>query len=195
MTEEKTPVVFLQGNKVCLRPIEISDLGNLHRWINDPEIRQFLKNYTPLNLQAEREYIEALTSRKNDISFAIVKREGNEHIGSIALHQINWKDRLANTGTMIGEKQYWGQGYGTEAKLLLLRYAFDTLNLHRVCSKVYDFNSRSLAYAKKCGYVQEGVMRKHIFRDGNYHDVVFFGVFREEFEAAWAAHEISKAKK
>ena len=177
-------VVFLRGERVNLRPLERSDLARITRWINDPEVRYYLDAYLPMSESEEEEWLEDLGKRKpNDIVLAIVTTQG-EHIGNIALHRINWRDRTAITGTVIGEKRYWNQGLGTEAKMLLLDYAFNTLNLRRILSQVLAFNERSITYSKKCGYVEEGRLRLHIFRNGQYHDVVNLGVFREEFETA-----------
>jgi len=93
--------------------------------------------------------------------------------------------RLATFWAIIGEKDYWGKGYGTDAKMSLLYYAFRILNLHRVASSVYEFNTRSLDYNKHCGYKVEGVLRKNCFKEGQYYDEILLGVFREEWELIW----------
>jgi RimJ/RimL family protein N-acetyltransferase len=178
-------IVFLQGNGFYFRPLEVSDLDRCQKWINDQEVRHFLKMYLPMNQDAERKYLESLATRTgSDVSFAIVLEDGDRTIGNIALHRISWKDRLAFTGTVIGEKDCWGQGWGTKAKFLLLGYAFDALNLHKVRSRVYSMNPRSLACQKRCGYLEEGVSKKEIFRGGKYYDVIDLGIFREQYRKA-----------
>jgi len=190
-------VVFLRGENVVLRPLGKSDLPRLLRWINDPEVRYFLEAFMPMHEGEEEEWLESLSKRKpNDLVLAIETKEG-EHIGNIGLHRISWRDRTAVTGALIGEKEYWGKGLGTEAKMLLLDYAFNTLNLRKICSQVLAFNGRSIAYSKKCGYVEEGTFRAHIFRNGEYHDLVNLAVFKKDFERAraeWQEKQKSPAK-
>ncbi len=103
----------------------------------------------------------------------------------MGIHRINWKDRTATTGAVIGEKAYWGKGYGSEAKKLLLDYAFNELNLRKICSGALAFNGRSQAYSKKCGYEVEGVLKQHIFKNGEYHDLVQLAVFKEQWLPLW----------
>lgn len=82
-------------------------------------------------------------------------------------------------GAMIGEKEYWGKGFGTDAKMALLEYAFNTLGLRRVKSEALAFNKRSIAYSLHCGYVLEGTKKKEVFRDGRFHDLVFLAATRK----------------
>jgi len=190
MSEER--VVFLRGQNVVLRPLSQDDAPRLLRWINDPEVRRFLEVSTPTQDHEEVEWISGLSKRKNeDIVLAIETAEG-QHIGNMGLHKINWRNRTASTGAMIGEKEFWGKGLGTEAKMLLLHYAFNTLNLRRITSQAYAFNERSIAYSKKCGYTEEGVLRQHIFRDGEYCDLVCLAVFREDFMPIWNAWQANR---
>jgi len=195
MSEDR--VVFLRGENVVLRPPGKSDLPRLLRWINDPEVRHLLDAYLPMSEQDEEEWLENLGKRKpNEVLLAIETTAG-KHIGNMALHHINWRDRTATTGAMIGESEYWGKGLGTEAKMLLLDYAFNTLNLRKICSQVLAFNERSTAYSKKCGYVEEGIFSAHIFRNGEYHDLVNLAVFKGGFEQAraeWLEKQKSPAK-
>ncbi len=183
--EERRSVVFLGDDVLYLSPVEEGDIVRMQRWINDPEVWQFLAMYMPMNFRVEKKYFETMYESPNEIPLAIVLREGNQHIGSIALHKIDWKNRFATTGMLLGGKDFWGKGYGSRAKILLLHYAFAELNLQRIKSRVYSFNERSQNALKKCGYVQEGVSRREFYRDGKYHDVLEFGLLREEFEPVW----------
>ncbi len=75
----------------------------------------------------------------------------------MGIHRINWKDRTATTGAVIGEKAYWDKGYGSEAKMLVLDYAFNMLNLRKICSQVLAFNKRSHPRPDPDGGVQRGL--------------------------------------
>jgi RimJ/RimL family protein N-acetyltransferase len=95
---------------------------------------------------------------------------------------------------MIGEKEYWGKGYGTEAKMLLLHYAFDTLNLRKICSSVISFNERSHKYSLKCGYKEEGRRKAQLFRDGKYWDEIQLAVFRKDWLLLWKKFQAEQKK-
>jgi RimJ/RimL family protein N-acetyltransferase len=69
--------------------------------------------------------------------------------------------------------------------MLLLNYAFNTLNMRKICSAVFAFNGRSQAYNRKCGYRVEGVSKKHVFVRGNYCDLVMMALFKEDWQPLW----------
>jgi len=193
-------VVFLKGKRVVLRPInKETDLPSIIRWINDPEVRRFIAAYLPSPREAEEQWVDGLTNNKDvsNIVLAIETVDG-VFIGIMGIHRINWRDRTATTGAFIGEKEYWGRGYGTDAKMALLDYAFNTLNLHKICSGAISFNQRSVRYSLKCGYKIEGRRRQQRFRDGKYYDEIILGVFRNEWLAArekWIRTQTSARKR
>lgn len=106
----------------------------------------------------------------------------------MGLHEINWINRNAVTGTLIGEKEHRGKGYGTDAKMLLLDFAFNALGLHKVCSRVFAFNGRSRRYGEKCGYTVEGVLKEQHFHNGEFHDELVMAVFRRDWLPLWEAY-------
>ncbi len=191
MHNDAKRIIFLQGKKTILRPLNIdTDLENITRWINDPEVRQFVKNGYPQTLLGERKWIENKDSNKNDITLAIETQEGR-HIGLMGLHTIDYRNRVAATGALIGEKDCWKQGYGSDAKMALLNYAFNTLNLHRINSAVIGFNERSLCYSLKCGYCIEGVQRGALYQDGKYHNKILLGLLKEDWLLLWKEYQAS----
>lgn len=174
-------VVFLSGEKTILRPVVKDDLPFFQVWINDPETRIFVCNYLPLTLSDEEAWFASLSQNKSNIVFAMVDKASGKLIGNLGLSNISWVNGTAVTGAMIGDKEFRGQGYGTDAKGLLLTYAFSTLNLRKLCSSVIAFNGRSLAYNFKCGYHQEGVRRLQVYRNGEYHDEILMAIFKEDW--------------
>lgn len=172
--------IFLEGRKVNLRPFTRTDIPTLTRWINDPAVRDFLTAILPQTEKQEEEWFNKLGTDDKNIVLGIETKEG-VLIGSMGIHQINWKDRICTTGALIGEKEYWGRGYGTDAKMVLLDYIFNTLNLHKVCSAVIAYNKRSLHYSLHCGYKLEGRRRKHIFKRGRYWDLIELGLFKKDW--------------
>ncbi|MBC7836896.1 GNAT family N-acetyltransferase [Acetobacteraceae bacterium] len=179
-------VIFRKGNRVILRPLERGDIPILRRWMNDPEVTQHLLRVLPITEKEEEEWVENIGKSKNDITLGMTLAEDKKLIGSMGLHQINWQHRTAVTGTVIGEKEYWGKGYGTEAKMLLLDFAFNALDLHAVLSKVMETNGRSLAYGKKCGYEEVGCIPKWIRQqNGERCDEVLLIVTQEKWRPLW----------
>lgn len=171
-------LVFLKGKTTTLRPPLQSDAPMLMRWINDPEVRVFLARMFPALEHDEKEFIEKKNSSSNVI--LIIEVDGIP-IGTMGIHGINWPDGVATTGAMIGEKEYWGKGYGKDAKMALLEYAFDTLRLRRIYSYVIAYNERSLNYSLGCGYKKIGVYEDDTFRKGKFWDVIALCATRDSW--------------
>lgn len=179
------PVVFLQGKRLYLRPLEQGDLQRCQRWINDPDLRQYVLSQWPVSMEHERDWLAGIDREnpRRKLLFAIVLKRGNRHIGNMELGNIDWANRNAETGALIGEADCLNKGYGHEAKELLLEYAFDTLGLHRIGAFVHADNPRSLAYLKRNGYAVEGVERDSIFRHGRWIDCYLVGILEHEWRA------------
>jgi RimJ/RimL family protein N-acetyltransferase len=188
MSETNQKPVFLVGKMVNLRLFTRADIPTLTRWINDPEVRESIAATLPQTEKQEEEWFNKLGADDKNIVLGIETKEG-VLIGSIGIHQINWRDRICTTGALIGEKEYWGKGYGTDAKMVLLNYIFNTLNLNKVCSGVIAYNKRSLRYSLHCGYKIEGRRRKHIFKNGKYWTLIELGLFKEEWLPIWKKYE------
>ena len=179
--QNNTRTVFLRGKKIILRPYDkVRDLSLFTRWINDPYIRQFITINMPITIQEEERAMEKKEGDVNDV-FLVIETLKGKTIGTMGLHKIHWVDRTATTGAIIGEKAYLGRGYGTDAKITLLDYAFNTLNLRKVCSAVIAFNKRSYAYLLKTGYTVEGVRKKQHYRHGRYHDEILLAITKTAF--------------
>lgn len=176
---------MLKGKHVLLRPIRRSDISYFLKWFNDQGVVQYLEWYLPMTEMSEEKFIEELgtTKARSDVILVIDVIEGDstKPIGNCGLHQISAKDHNAIFGIVIGEKDYWSKGYGTEAARLLINYGFQQLNLHRISSYAFAFNERSIKLHRKVGFGEEGRLRQATFRNGQYHDHVQFGILREEW--------------
>ena len=181
MTPEK--VVFIKGERMYFRPLEKEDLPRMQRWVNDPLIRPFIGNQWPMDAAAETEWFEKRDRGvpRSEIILAIVLNEGDRHIGNMGLHQIDWRNRSATTGAIIGERDCWGKKYGHESKELLLEYAFNTLGLHRINSLVLETNRRSYNCLISCGYREEGRRRHAMLVDGEWIDDVVMGILDKDW--------------
>jgi RimJ/RimL family protein N-acetyltransferase len=182
---------MIDGKLVRLRALEPEDAERAYRWINDREVTQFLMARYPYSLVAEKDWAAqaAKTSDFSEVRFAIETKDGI-HIGVCGLHQGRPEDRVADLGIMIGEKEYWSQGYGTDTMLTVLRFAFYQMNLNKVTLGVFEINPRARAVYEKCGFVEEGRGREEYYQDGRYVDVFRMGVLRREFEALHGPAEV-----
>lgn len=179
---QKTEPVFLRGKSNYLRPLAVRDLERCHRWINDPKTRFSVgKAFLPVTQAGEQKFIEAANDTTHSVRLAIVLNKSHRHIGVCGLESIQWQDRCAEFGILIGEEDCRGKGYGTEATQMMVAYAFETLNLHRLQLGVLDFNKGGIAAYEKAGFVREGVQRKRCYRGGKYYDHLIYGILAEEF--------------
>lgn len=174
---------YLIGAHVYLRPVEADEATRIVPWFNDPEVSRFLRRYRPLSVTEEVEFLQKLRGSDTELVLGIALRETDDLIGTIGLNNIDARNRHAAFGIGIGDKQYWGKGYGTEATGLIIRHAFQTLNLNRLWLHVYEFNTRALRVYEKLGFQIEGRLRQDAFRDGRYWDTIVMGVLREELES------------
>jgi ribosomal-protein-alanine N-acetyltransferase len=123
------------------------------------------------------------TGSDSDLVLAIVAREGDVHVGNIGLHRIDWQNRCAEYGVVIGERDFWGRGIGTEATRLICRHGFDRLGLHRIWLGVFATHEVAIRMYERIGFKVEGTMREEILRDGRYLDKVIMGLLAGELSA------------
>ncbi|MDO8425834.1 MAG: GNAT family N-acetyltransferase [bacterium] len=187
---EKQHAQFLIGQRLYLRPIEQNDIDRCYVWMNDRAVTRTLLRHIPIPHGAQNEWIQSHIAKRptTGFTFAIVLNSSNEHIGNCGIEGIDWIDRTGTTGWVIGAKECWGQGYATEAVMLLLHYGFTGLNLRKITSAIIADNIASNRVHEKCGYREAGRYRKQFFRDGVYIDEILFELFAEDFMQVWEQH-------
>ncbi len=173
--------MILKGKKVVLRPVKISDTKMLHRWINNKKVNRFLTTEIPISLAKEKRKVRQMVKSKISKHFVIKKKDTGEPIGVMSLARIDKKHKRAISGAFIADSKYWGRGYGSDAKMTLLRYAFLKLDLNRVESYVLTNNPRSMAYNKKCGYKCEGLLRQYVLKQGKFYDSILLAVIKKDW--------------
>ena len=166
---------------MALCPLGPEHLAKAQEWINQEEVRQYLHNVVPIGELQEKKWLERLAEAKDEFCFAVHLKAGGEHVGNCGLHRVDWVNRAAEYGIVIGEPNAQNKGYGTEVTKLVLRYAFEQLNLNRVQLRVYEYNARAVKCYEKAGYRLEGRLRQARFWRGRYWEVLLMAVLREEF--------------
>jgi RimJ/RimL family protein N-acetyltransferase len=173
---------FLVGERVYLRPLDTDDLELCLKWINDPEITSTLTMRFPMSRTQEQSWIVSHYKDQSDVPLAIVIKNNDQHIGNCGLHSIDYVNRLAEFGILIGQKNEWGKGYAQEAGRLIIDYGFKQLAMHRIYLHVYSHNKRAKRAYEKLGFVVEGTMRESYFRDGRYYDTIVMAVLENEWK-------------
>lgn len=172
-------IKFLNGDNLYLRPIEPEDLPSICRWANDPDIRRLTGEVLPTSMKSAAEFLERVHTEKDRVWFSVVLKE-DRIIGEAGLLRMFHFWRTTDLTLIIGEKDCWGKGYGTEAILLLLDYAFGYLNFHRVAVGVVGFNERALHFYERVGFKKEGIQRDGYYFDHQYHDFVMMSILEDE---------------
>jgi RimJ/RimL family protein N-acetyltransferase len=180
---------MIYGERIRFRANERDDLPIFVRWLNDHEVRDGISIYRPFSMAEEEGWFEDVLKRPQDERPLLIEvredKDGEEKwvpIGNCGFHEIDWRNRSAEFGIMIGEKSYWNQGYGTEAVRLLMKHGFDALNLNRIYLRVFENNHRAIRVYEKVGFVHEGRFRQAEFKEGEYVDILFLSILRSEWQ-------------
>ncbi len=177
---------IIYGERVRLRATEREDVKNFYAWVNDPDVTRYLSLYLPMSTVDEENWFNSMTQRsQSEKTLVIEVRDGNgwKMIGNCGVFDIDTIGRLGEIGIMLGEKDEWDKGYGTEAMSLLVRHCFETLNFNRVYLRVYAENLRAKRAYEKAGFVEEGRLREAVYKNGKYDDVIIMSVLRAEWIA------------
>jgi RimJ/RimL family protein N-acetyltransferase len=178
-----TEPVFLQGQSVSLTALGAGDISEDYlAWLNDADVLRYrTAKAFPTTMAQLKEWIEKIPVR-GDLVLAIRTRDERKHIGNIALNSIWWVHRSAELAIMIGSKDVWGRGYGTEAISLLTTHAFKKMGLHRLWAQSPNpsFNTA----VAKLGWIKEGTQREAFMIDGKLTAIECWGLLasdREQF--------------
>ena len=175
---------LFRGDLVRLVAPAEEDASVLARWSEDAGYLRALDSDHARPVSA-REFATRLApeqSEPNKVEFHLRTLQDNRLIGFVALHSIEWNNGAALLAIGIGEPAYRGKGYGSDALCLILRYAFNELNLHRVGLDVISSNAPAIRAYRRAGFQQEGAMRDAVLRDGCRYDRIIMGILRHEWQ-------------
>jgi ribosomal-protein-alanine N-acetyltransferase len=189
------PDAFIVGEQVYLRALREEDAeGQYPAWFNDEETCRGNSHHRfPYTSGAARDYIRDTSARPDCLILAMVLRDGDRHVGNIALQGIDPVCRSAEFAIVIGERASWGKGYGKEASRLLVAHGFRSLNLHRIHCGTFETNASMRRLAEYLGMREEGRRRDAGFKDGRFVDTIEYGVLRSEFDDRWPALALARS--
>jgi RimJ/RimL family protein N-acetyltransferase len=178
---------LFQGQQVRLKMDNPEALAKAFaRWGRDSEYVRLLDGSPERLFSAKiiQSWIERdiAEDKGQDFLFIIHALDSDQLIGFVALFGIDWNHGNAWVGIGLGEREYWGKGYGTDAMRTILKYAFTELNLHRVTLGVFEYNPRAIRSYEKAGFTHEGRVRQVLLKDGQRWDAFEMGVLREEWQ-------------
>lgn len=168
------------GERVQLIPLNEECFDLTLKWINIPELRLFTGTRFPVSKYEHEVWFKARATDRYNKTYAIQMRDTNQIIGLVGNNEYDPINRTTNPYIYIGETSIKGQGIGQEALALFLDFCFKELNVHRVYGYLYAYNTASRHMIEKCGYVLEGVLKQHWFKNGEYHDVLVMGRINEK---------------
>jgi len=177
---------LFQGKFVRLAMDNPGELAKIFsHWRRDTEYWRLLDlaSVSLFSVKAFQKDFEANLEKKpfDDYLFTIHTLGDDHLIGFICLEGIDWNHGNGWVGIGLGERGYWGKGYGTDAMQLVLRYAFTELNLHRVSLDVFGYNPRAIRSYEKAGFKHEGRLRQLLARDEQRVDDLWMGILRDEW--------------
>ena len=188
--------VFLSGDRVSLHTIEEADLDLLNRNVNDPRVRRPLTSASATTMAETEAFYENVVCDDDGVNLLICAHDREERddengsvdgdegdpeaVGDVALFDVDERTRSAEIAIAV-HPDYWSNGYGTAASRLLVAYAFDERNLHRLQARVLETNDASRRIWERLGFTHEGRVREDQFDGGEYRDTHHFGLLEHEW--------------
>ncbi len=185
MTDPWRQTVPLLGRLVRLEPMSIEHAAGLAAAGDSTEVFEHLGGWDQMDTETARQRIRRTLENPELLPWTQIDIASGQIAGMTCFYDVSQERRTVAIGhTWLG-KRYWRTGVNTEAKLLLLTHAFETLNCVRVVWHTDNRNARSQAAIERLGATREGVLRKHKQRDdGSWRDTVTYSMLDDEWAAA-----------
>jgi RimJ/RimL family protein N-acetyltransferase len=179
---------MIHGELLNLRAVERMDAALIHRWFNDPTVMRWWgvpeATSSLADIQRRIEDWIADEARLDRPACFLAETLEGEMVGLVILKDFDPTHRSIQLSLMIGESSRWGQGLGSDLVRTVVDASFDAWNLHRVWLRSEAGNERAHSVYRKCGFMQEAVLREAVFFDGRYHDVLVFSILEDEWREA-----------
>jgi RimJ/RimL family protein N-acetyltransferase len=175
-----------EGERIYLSALDKANIPIVLDWLADPDVNAFiLAGHEPMSVEQEEQWYDDVAASATDRVFEIHVADDGRYIGNLGLHKIDAGHRHAEIGLFIGSKPDQNRGLGRDAIVTALRYAFDTLGLHRVYLRCQPGNERALRAYRAIGFVEVGRERESALVDGRYRDHLVFDLLEDEFRSRY----------
>ncbi|ANY18948.1 Putative ribosomal N-acetyltransferase YdaF [Tsuneonella dongtanensis] len=176
---------FLVGKRISLHgltPDQMTPDTPYYGWLDDLSLDEYTeRSHFPNNPQRMLDYYTTACANRSLVLLGIFDNESGDHVGNISFSDINWLNRRAFIGYLLGDANYAGKGYVTEACLMMMYYGFNRLNLNRIWGGVSALHGASRKVCAKVGLKEEGIQRQTLLRNGEFSDSIMVGALRDEW--------------
>jgi RimJ/RimL family protein N-acetyltransferase len=174
----------VEGDKIILRRLTANDItAEYLAWLNDEDVTRGLETVArPYTQEMLEQYIHDVLANENTYMFMVLDKTSGKTIGTAKVHNISKKNGTCNLGLMLGDKNYWGKGYGQDAYNTAIDFAFKTLGIRRIWEMANANNVASLSMCKKAGFQIEGQLKEHTLSEGKYIDKIVLGLFARDWK-------------
>lgn len=180
-------------NRVYLRSLRKTDINNEYLdWFNESQVTQFLEiKRKDISKKIVIDYIETGRKTKTYFMYAICLTENKKHIGNLKIGPIIHKHKISDLVTVIGDKNYWGQGLASEAIKLGIELAFKKHKIRKLSAGIYSGNIGSIKAYKKAGFVIEGRLKDQFMKNKTFYDKILVGCFNINFKNQKKFHKVN----
>lgn len=172
---------MLKSRRLTLKPLDETDTENIVIWRNKKEIIDNLFSIGGITKEGHLKWYEKYLNSKERLEFVIIKNEDNNKIGTIGLSNIDNINQKAEYGIILGELDEWGKGYAKEASECIIEYGFNQLDLQKIYLKVFNDNLTAINLYKKLGFLEEGILRRDVLKEGEFKDVMMMSILKGEW--------------
>lgn len=173
---------MILAKDIKIRALNNDDKVKILNWVNDPDIKILTGGIFPVSEIEHQAWFELKIREPINKIFGIECNDNSKLIGIIGLKDTDLINRSSELYIYIGNKDYWGKGYGTQAVSRLVDFCFQELNLNRISLYVFDYNERAIASYKKVGFQVEGILRQSLYKKGKYHNKVLMSILRDDLK-------------
>lgn len=175
MSEYREP-----GAAIYLRPMTYEDTEMIVSWRNSDAVRRNFIYQELFTREGHEHWIHTMVETGRVVQMIICQAQGDRPVGSVYLRDIDRQHKKAEYGIFIGDDAARGKGYGTAAALLMIRYAFEEMGLHRLFLRAFADNVQAIRSYEKAGFEREAYLRDDVCIDGCYRDIVLMGILNKD---------------
>lgn len=173
---------MFKGSKIRLTAIRKEDLPTYRQWASEESFGRFYTS-SPIREESDKNANQLIDDHSDSsFRFAIRPLNSEDFLGICAIDEIEWPHRVAWTSIALGQ-DFQGKGFGKDAMQLVVNYAFNELNLHRLSLTVFGYNQGAIKLYESLGFRHEGTYREFLQRDGKRHDMHLYGLLASDLKA------------
>lgn len=170
---------MLNNDKITLRAFELEDAEVVRKWRFDFDNYDYFYEFTPTSQYSNEIWVQNTLKNKSEINFIVEDNRSKAQIGMISLLNIDSRNQKCEMGrVLIGNTKFRGKGLGSDICNLQLNYAFNHLNMRKVYCEVFAENTAALNLYKKIGFIEEGTLKEHIYKNGQFKDIIVLAKFK-----------------